>query len=144
MNKVFSFFGIVRISNIGKVILNLKTSYKTTNARLQKEMIYMDMKIRSTNGYANINSVSSIKNKNGDAGVQSIAMKTDNKSDIIKISAEGTFQAELDKETKAISEEISDISAEEKINSIKEQIDNGTYFVSSENIADAILGKLLY
>ena len=90
MNKVFSFFGIVRISNIGKVILNLKISDKTTNARLQKEMIYMDMKIRSTNGYANINSVSGTKNKNNDAGVQGIAMKTDNKSDIIKISAEGT------------------------------------------------------
>ncbi len=104
----------------------------------------MDIKIRSTNGYANINSVSGTKNKNNDAGVQGIAMKTDNKSDIIKISAEGTFQAELDKEVKAISEEINDISSEEKINSIKEQIDNGTYFVSSENIADAILGKLLY
>lgn len=104
----------------------------------------MDMKIRSTNGYLNVNSVSSTKNKKTDAGVQGMTMKTDSKSDIITISAEGTFQAEIDKEIKAISEEISNISSEEKVNSIKEQIANGTYFVSSENVADAILNKLWY
>ncbi|NLK70433.1 MAG: flagellar biosynthesis anti-sigma factor FlgM [Clostridiales bacterium] len=106
----------------------------------------MDMKIRPANGFNKINSVSSSKIKSSDVSTQSsvTAMKADKKSDIITISAEGTFQAELDREIKDISEEINEISSDEKINAIKEQITNGTYFVSSEDVADAILDKLWF
>ncbi|NLP26609.1 MAG: flagellar biosynthesis anti-sigma factor FlgM [Clostridiales bacterium] len=102
----------------------------------------MDIKINSTNAYAKINTVSSSKNKGKDTTIESMVTKADKKSDIITISAEGTFQAELDKEIKTISEEISEISSEDRINSIKERVSNGTYFVTSEDVADAILEKL--
>lgn len=102
----------------------------------------MDIKINSTNAYAKINAVSSSKSKSKDTIIESAVSKADKKSDIITISAEGTFQAELDKEIKTISEEINEISSEDRINLIKEQVSNGTYFVTSEDVADAILEKL--
>jgi len=66
------------------------------------------------------------------------------KHDTVSISPEAASFREIDRSTKAISSDIESSVSQEKINSLKAQIADGTYNVSEEEVADAILDRLSF
>ncbi len=64
--------------------------------------------------------------------------------DKVSISPEASSFCELDKTTKSISSEVSASASQEKIESLKAQIQSGTYSVSAGSVADAILGRMAF
>ena len=64
--------------------------------------------------------------------------------DKVSISPEASSFHELDKTTKSISSEVSASASQEKIESLKAQIQSGTYSVSAGSVADAILDRMAF
>ncbi|WP_044974538.1 flagellar biosynthesis anti-sigma factor FlgM [Ruminococcus sp. HUN007] len=64
--------------------------------------------------------------------------------DKVSISPEASSYCELDKTTKSISSEVSGPASQEKISSLKAQIQSGTYSVSAGSVADAILDRMAF
>ena len=64
--------------------------------------------------------------------------------DKVSISPEASSYREIDKTTKSISSEVSGAASQEKLNSLKAQIQAGTYSVSADKVADAILGRMAF
>lgn len=98
----------------------------------------MDMKIKAINGYNATNSVSRSNNIKSDSPDK---VNKSLKSDVITISEEGAFQAELNNEIKAIAQEINDNEDNAKINELREQIKNGSYQISTDDLVDSILNR---
>lgn len=66
------------------------------------------------------------------------------KHDKVSISPEAASFAEIDRSTKTIASEISGSASQERINSLKAQIAAGTYNVSADDVADAILDRMAF
>ena len=64
--------------------------------------------------------------------------------DKVSISPEASAFRELDKTAKSIASEVSNSAPQEKINSLKAQIQAGTYNVSAGSVADAILDRMAF
>lgn len=72
------------------------------------------------------------------AGEKSAAVKTDSFS----LSSEASMFKECGKVIKSAVSEITSPASEDRINSLRQQIKNGTYNVSSDLIAGAILDRI--
>ncbi len=66
------------------------------------------------------------------------------KHDTVSISPEAASFREIERSTRTISSDIENYASQEKINSLKAQIADGTYNVSAEEVADAILDRLSF
>ena len=64
------------------------------------------------------------------------------KTDSFSLSSEASMFKECGKVIRASVSEITSPADDSRINSLKQQIRNGTYNVSSEQIADAILDRI--
>lgn len=64
--------------------------------------------------------------------------------DKVSISPEASSFRELDRSTKAIASDVHGSASQEKINSLKAQIQAGTYNVSAGSVADAILDRMAF
>ena len=64
--------------------------------------------------------------------------------DKVSISPEATSFRELDRTAKSIASEVSGSASQDKINSLKAQIQAGTYSVSAGSVADAILDRMAF
>jgi flagellar biosynthesis anti-sigma factor FlgM len=64
--------------------------------------------------------------------------------DKVSISPEASSFRELDKTTKSISAEVNGAASQERIDSLKAQIQSGTYNVSAGSVADAILDRMAF
>ena len=69
---------------------------------------------------------------------------TSGQHDKVSMSPEAASFRELDRSTKAIASEVSSSASQEKINSLKAQIQAGTYSVSAGSVADAILDRMAF
>ncbi len=67
-----------------------------------------------------------------------------NQRDKVSISPEASAFREIDKTAKSIASEVSNSASQEKINSLKAQIQAGTYNVSAGSVADAILDRMAF
>jgi len=65
------------------------------------------------------------------------------KTDSFSLSSEASMFRECGKVIKASVAEITAPADENRINSLRQQIKNGTYNISSEKIADAILDRVV-
>lgn len=72
---------------------------------------------------------------------KNISKTGESKQDRMSFSSTSTSMREMDKKVKDISLEIESKNSKERIQDLKSQIENGTYFVNSGNVADAILGR---
>jgi anti-sigma28 factor (negative regulator of flagellin synthesis) len=64
--------------------------------------------------------------------------------DKVSISPEASSFREIDNVKKSISSEVSGAGSQERLNSLKAQIQAGTYNVSAGSVADAILGRMAF
>lgn len=65
------------------------------------------------------------------------------KKDSFSLSSEASMFRECGKVIKSAVAEITSSAGEDKINSLKQQIENGSYNISSGQIADAILAGII-
>ncbi len=72
-------------------------------------------------------------------GEKASAVKTDS----LSFSSEASMFKECGKVIKSAVAEITSPASEDRINSLRQQIKNGTYNVSSDMIADAILDRVV-
>jgi anti-sigma28 factor (negative regulator of flagellin synthesis) len=108
------------------------------------------MSINNIKGMGNIGNIKPIKSARGFDVYSKTASVTTGKTkptmavDEIKISGAALAQKEISDLTKSIADEIKAnmFSPAGDIQSLSEQVANGTYDVSDEDIAAAILGKI--
>jgi len=102
----------------------------------------LSMEIKPSSGFniykANARSAMNCENSVG----KSVSSAAPNKMDTISISAQGAQQKETAKLVSSITKEITADADSAKVNALKTAIQNGTYSVSAEKIADAILNGL--
>ena len=65
------------------------------------------------------------------------------KTDCFSLSSEASMFRECGKVIKSSVAEITAPASENRINSLRQQIQSGTYSISAENIADAILERVV-
>ena len=100
----------------------------------------MNMNIKGVQGYSGVFQQPAVKKPE----FQETALtKNNGKSDVISISANGNFQAELNKEVKMAAESVVKTNTDNRVESIKAKVDAGAYAVSTGDVANAILARLL-
>ena len=110
------------------------------------EVIVMDMNLKSMNNlyHKSATGVSKMKAKFNIAETKNtnltVGTKSE-KSDMVSISSQATQQFEIYKMTKSVMKEMDAIDSEQNVERIKAQIENQTYQVSPDKIADAILSR---
>lgn len=106
----------------------------------------MDINFNSMNHVYHKTSSGALKigPKSNAADAQSMSpvseQKTD-KSDKVLISSAATQQYEIYKMTKAVMKEIDSIDMSKEVEAIKSQIENNTYQISPDKIANAVLSR---
>lgn len=93
-------------------------------------------------GYMRTEQISS-KGVQGYNNVENVS-KPMQKKDTVTISPEASAFRELSSSNKAIAAGINNFASQEKINSLKAQIAAGTYNVSADKVADAILERMVF
>ncbi|WP_312643751.1 flagellar biosynthesis anti-sigma factor FlgM [Hydrogenoanaerobacterium sp.] len=100
------------------------------------------MEIKPTAGYniykANMRNTSNPEN----SSAKSAPSAATGKMDTISISAQGAQQKEAAKLTAAITKEVTADADAAKIDALKKAVQNGTYHIPAEKIAQAILNGL--
>ena len=76
--------------------------------------------------------------------MSSAGRPTAGQRDKVSISPEASAFREISETKQSISSEVSEAGSEERIKSLKAQIQAGTYNVSAGSVADAILGRMAF
>ncbi len=106
----------------------------------------MDMNLKSMNNVyhkasSGVSKISTKFNVGDTKNTISVSEQKLEKSDKVEISSAATQQYEIYKMTKSVMKDIDAIDMNKKIDNIKTQIDNRTYKISPDKIADAILSR---
>jgi anti-sigma28 factor (negative regulator of flagellin synthesis) len=98
------------------------------------------MDIRPTN----INGVSNVykQNMNAVGAKKPESVNSASNKDVIAISEEGLKHSEYGKTVRAVASEVFQDVPAERISSLRTAIENGTYIISSDRIADSILERI--
>lgn len=103
----------------------------------------MNINLNACNGYLKAQEINSQPVKENEF-IQPAGGKLNVKHDKVSISPEAASFAEISRSTKTIASEVSSTASQEKINSLKAQIAAGTYKVSADDVADAILDRIAF
>ena len=103
------------------------------------------MKINGTQGYQKYQSyMTSIRNDEPTSFKalldEHVSTQGAGNTDKVMISEDAVLKAELGRATTAMSLEIDSLGGAERLNSLQKAIQDGTYNVSTDELADAILG----
>lgn len=98
----------------------------------------MEIKPANVNGIANIYK----KNMNGADSKTAESIHNTANTDVVSFSEEGIRQSEFGKIVRTIAAEVSADSPADRIQSLRASIEAGTYSVTGEMIADAILSRV--
>ena len=103
----------------------------------------MDIRFNALNSYQATKINSSGRKASAVKGEKAVSSGIKAKADSISISSNATNYGEINKLSNAIRNEIDAMNGADRIASIKEAIRNGSYSVSSDEVAGAILDRFV-
>lgn len=104
------------------------------------------MKINPSLGFDRYRSVvQSARTAEGSAkkGVNTAGAAAGGNTDKVTFSEESAARAELSRLNATLANEVEDTASPEKLASLAHSVNSGTYFVDSDDLADAILGSII-
>lgn len=104
------------------------------------------MKVNSSPGFSKYqNYMSSIKNSDSQPGKlqsEGLARVTGGKTDTVTLSGDAAVRAETNRVVGAAVAEAENLGSAERIAALREKVQSGEYYVSTDDLASAILNSL--